>query len=310
MVELRNGIGGFLLKRRKFNFVFIILAISALAVFTFGRQAKSFNAVKQYVNRYGKVAMDYIKGEDPAERSSASSFAEEDPAEAENKDRRTQETRDNPGSQASGAAVDFPETLTVLDAGELEPVSVKKDPSLDSQSLGVVYGSLTNVEVTGRTVGGFSEIRARDYNSNKPITGFVPTKYLKEVPRQGDYVLVADLSDQKIYVYRDDVLDKTFVCSSGLDENNYATPVGIYRTGGKGESFYTPKYKEGAYNWVRFNKGYLIHSIPFDEDRNIIASERDKLGQKASHGCIRLALDDARWIYDNIPKGTMVIVQQ
>lgn len=295
------------MKRRKFNFIFIIVVISALAVFTFGRQAKSFNAVKQYVNRYGKAAMDYIKGEDPEDRNSASSFAGKDPAEAEGKDRRTQ---DNPGTHGSGAAVDFPDTLTVLDAGELEPVSVKEEPSLDSQSIGVVYGSLTNVEVTGRTAGGFSEIRARDYSSNKLITGFVPTKYLKEVRREGDYVLVADLSDQKIYVYRDDVLDKTFVCSSGLDENNYSTPMGIYRTGSRGESFYTPKYKEGAYNWVRFNKGYLIHSIPFDEDRNVIASERDKLGQKASHGCIRLALDDARWIYDNIPKGTMVIVQE
>ena len=33
-----------------------------------------------------------------------------------------------------------------------------------------------------------------------------------------------------------------------------------------------------------------------------------RLGINASHGCVRLALDNAKWIYDTIPSGTRVVV--
>lgn len=33
-----------------------------------------------------------------------------------------------------------------------------------------------------------------------------------------------------------------------------------------------------------------------------------RLGINASHGCVRLAIDDAKWIYDNIPSKTKVVV--
>ena len=34
------------------------------------------------------------------------------------------------------------------------------------------------------------------------------------------------------------------------------------------------------------------------------------LGQKASHGCIRLKVKDAKWIYDTCPEGTTVVIQE
>jgi lipoprotein-anchoring transpeptidase ErfK/SrfK len=37
-------------------------------------------------------------------------------------------------------------------------------------------------------------------------------------------------------------------------------------------------------------------------------SEAQKLGSKASHGCIRLALPDAKWIYQNIRVGSRVVI--
>ena len=37
-------------------------------------------------------------------------------------------------------------------------------------------------------------------------------------------------------------------------------------------------------------------------------SSYKKLGQRASHGCIRLAVWDAKWIYDNIGAGTVVSI--
>ena len=33
------------------------------------------------------------------------------------------------------------------------------------------------------------------------------------------------------------------------------------------------------------------------------------LGKPASHGCIRLRESDSKWIYDNVPKDSKVIIQ-
>ena len=33
-----------------------------------------------------------------------------------------------------------------------------------------------------------------------------------------------------------------------------------------------------------------------------------RLGINASHGCVRLSIENAKWIYNTIPSGTKVIV--
>ena len=52
----------------------------------------------------------------------------------------------------------------------------------------------------------------------------------------------------------------------------------------------------------------LFHSVPYTEKNNSSLEywEYDKLGTTASAGCIRLSVADAKWIYDNISKGTVV----
>lgn len=100
---------------------------------------------------------------------------------------------------------------------------------------------------------------------------------------------------------------QSFPCSTGKE--GYETPTGNYSITNRGESFYNQKLKEGAYYWTQFYGDYLFHSVPFDESRKINQAEADKLGAPASHGCVRLSIDDAKWIYDNIKKDTKVIIQ-
>lgn len=53
----------------------------------------------------------------------------------------------------------------------------------------------------------------------------------------------------------------------------------------------------------------LFHSVPYLENGNPASLEYweyDKLGTSASMGCIRLKVEDAMWIYNNCPSGTMV----
>ena len=75
-----------------------------------------------------------------------------------------------------------------------------------------------------------------------------------------------------------------------------------------GNHFIVINIKEGARYWVGFNGAeYLFHSVPTGEDGQIIATEADMIGKKASHGCIRLSVDDAFWFYETIPEGADVV---
>lgn len=96
---------------------------------------------------------------------------------------------------------------------------------------------------------------------------------------------------------------KAIVCSTGK-----ATPTGgIYKMSNK-------------YRWHQLNGGVygqycsritghiLFHSVPYAKNTpdSLKYVAYDKLGTKASAGCIRLTCQDAMWIYNNCPSGTYV----
>ncbi|MBM3713605.1 MAG: L,D-transpeptidase, partial [Actinobacteria bacterium] len=71
---------------------------------------------------------------------------------------------------------------------------------------------------------------------------------------------------------------------------------------------WVPRFNQGAYYWTRFYGPYLIHSVPFDKNGNIISEEYAKLGSPASHGCVRLEVEDAKWLYEVLPLGINVSI--
>ena len=92
--------------------------------------------------------------------------------------------------------------------------------------------------------------------------------------------------------------------------DNFQCELGTYYIQDRGTEFFSQKYKEGATYWVRFQGNYLFHSVPRDENWVVKKEEEDKIGSPASHGCIRLKENDAKWIYDNVPENTMVIIHE
>ena len=53
----------------------------------------------------------------------------------------------------------------------------------------------------------------------------------------------------------------------------------------------------------------LFHSVPYEKygrPDTLQFEEYDKLGTSASLGCVRLQIVDTKWIFDNIPQGTIV----
>ena len=55
----------------------------------------------------------------------------------------------------------------------------------------------------------------------------------------------------------------------------------------------------------------LFHSVLFykQNEKSLQWGTLNKLGRKASHGCIRLKVEDAKWIWENCKKGTVVVIQ-
>lgn len=97
---------------------------------------------------------------------------------------------------------------------------------------------------------------------------------------------------------------KAMICSCGE-----VTPTeGTYTTSDKyiWQELFGNKY--GRY-CTRIVGHILFHSVPYTENNNpgtLLGEEYDKLGQNASAGCIRLKVEDAKWIYENCAKGTEV----
>ena len=80
------------------------------------------------------------------------------------------------------------------------------------------------------------------------------------------------------------------------------TPTGQYTVTGRGYSFghgYT------CYYYTQFYGDYLFHSSPYYVNSNRIMDPT--MGVPSSAGCVRLEIQNAKWIYDNIPYGTKVV---
>ncbi|MES0341966.1 MAG: L,D-transpeptidase [Candidatus Humimicrobiaceae bacterium] len=121
-----------------------------------------------------------------------------------------------------------------------------------------------------------------------------------------DFRIEVDLPRQRLIVFYSDEILKEFICSGGTPGDD--TPLGEYTTIEKIEYSWVDRYNVGAYYWVRFYGNYLIHSVPFDENGEMIVEEFEKLGQPASHGCIRLRLEEAKWLYETLPLGVKVVI--
>lgn len=116
------------------------------------------------------------------------------------------------------------------------------------------------------------------------------------------------ITTQAVTVYdADSKVVESFLCSTGSP--GYDTPKGTFSVYNRGKSFFSQKYQEGAYYWVAFYEDYYFHSVPFDKNKNIIQSIANDLGREDSHGCVHLSIDDSKWIYDNIPNGTKVVIE-
>lgn len=131
------------------------------------------------------------------------------------------------------------------------------------------------------------------------------------LPKQSSYYIRVNRTACTVTVYAKDgnngyiIPVKRFACSVGLPST--PTPTGTYRTLNKyrWHTLMGPSY--GQY-CTRIVGGILFHSVAGYNmtSYNLKARDYNKLGSPASHGCVRLCVRDAKWIYDNCSLGTTV----
>ena len=123
------------------------------------------------------------------------------------------------------------------------------------------------------------------------------------------YLINVNLDNQKTYVYKRKNntwnLVRTCPCSTGISGED--TPCGSFYTQEKGNWFFSEKFQQGGKYWTQITGDILFHSVPFSRDKKTILDYT--LNKPASHGCIRLSVDDAKWIYSNIPRGSKIIIK-
>jgi len=171
------------------------------------------------------------------------------------------------------------------------------------------YGSGTVQAVTDfQRRNGLPETGVADRNTMEALFNENAKKALKP------YVLKVSVSDQRVYAYAPDrngdytELVRTMKCSTG--RKGTPTPTGTFTDTGPGARWhFFKKFNCWAQYAYYIQGGIMFHSVLYNQKGGkVTQSSVNHLGSRASHGCVRLSVDDAKWIWNNCPANTKVEV--
>ena len=194
----------------------------------------------------------------------------------------------------------------------LSSLNVRSGPGTDFTVIGEVKSGEA-ISVTGKCKNGWHRVDyggkegycyggylSTDKNAASATQVVIP--YYLKVNRTQNIVTVYGRDENGEYT----VPVKAMVCSVGKDGK---TPTGTYKTSDK---FTWAALSGGVYGQyaTRITGPYLFHSVPYfsHNKADLEYDEYNKLGEGASLGCVRLAVADAKWIFENCTKGTTVTI--
>ena len=128
------------------------------------------------------------------------------------------------------------------------------------------------------------------------------------------YVLKVSVADQRVYAYAPDRngeytdLVRTMKCSTG--RKGTPTPTGTFTDTAPGARWHFFKKFNCWAQYAFYIQGdIMFHSVLYGQKGGkVTQSSVNHLGSRASHGCVRLSVEDAKWIWNNCPSNTKVEV--
>ena len=208
--------------------------------------------------------------------------------------------------------------ITYYDAAHNVQRKIYAEPDEDSRQIAVITGSSQGVRVIEELDNGWSLIET--YSStfhdnsvdawNMLIQGYVKTSKLKTKKVDKKYHIIVDKLTQRLYLFGEGKLLTTLLVSTGL--SNETQPYNETRSG----DFLYCSPSGGFWSdnmfaplGMKFNDGDLLHEVPYVQRKGskskIYSTTEPFLGQRASHGCIRVQRKknadgyNMQWIWDN-----------
>ncbi len=192
-----------------------------------------------------------------------------------------------------------------------------------TKSQGQVYESLTSSPVKtfvpsqymGKNQWKMLALKVRSVHYGKSRVTYTTKKYPKEVrlafvhykkyKSKTKYLIWVSLYTQQCNIFEGEKgnwkLIRSFDIASGTAENR--TPTGTYQIQYKEKGWYYNYTKE---LYVSHYKGRnAFHTRPLYNDGSVCSPA---IGRPVSHGCIRCYNEDARFIYEECPVGTTVVM--
>jgi hypothetical protein len=133
-----------------------------------------------------------------------------------------------------------------------------------------------------------------------------------EAKSSSTYYIKVNRQQNCITIYKKDskgnytIPVKAMACSTGLTG---VTPLGTFSMG---QQYRWHLLDGGVYGQYcsRIYGGVLFHSVFYHgtDNSKLYYNAYNKLGSAASHGCVRLTVADAKWIYDNCAPGTKITI--
>lgn len=135
-------------------------------------------------------------------------------------------------------------------------------------------------------------------------------------PKEDTYKIIVDVAHQVVMIYKKDIHGeytvpvRYMICSTGARGH---TPTGTFKM--KAYRVRFGKFvNDGVYGqyWSQIYKAFYFHTILYSKKdaSTYTVSSYKNLGKAVSHGCVRLTVPDARWIWYNIAPGTVCEIRK
>ena len=128
-----------------------------------------------------------------------------------------------------------------------------------------------------------------------------------KIPSPTTNLITTDLKNKLTYIFEKGtnglwILLYRWECTVGKPST--PTIKGTFYVSGRKPYFGTDAYR--VKYATRIQGAYYYHSVLFNADGTKIID--DRLGMALSHGCVRLAVENAHWIYSNILDATAIVI--
>ena len=272
-----------------------------------------------YLNSRGMTLMSFINGKN----GEAVSVAAETVDPEENNSGQAGLIDSDAGENRGASEIMFDDLTVVARASSFDPMSGVSVPdeagdiadvtitngSVDTSKTGTYFLTYEMTDKNGydskavRMVSVADQVYSYD---GKDFGVFWNVAGVKDQP----YLVAVNCFENVVTVYEKDksgnytVPVKAFICSVAS-----GTPEGYYQTleRMRWQELYDDSWGQYA---IRIVNHILFHSVPYHEmdPSTLEYEEYNKLGVMASQGCVRLQVENIKWLFDNCPNGFPTVI--